>query len=352
MGLPHILVRFHTSPDGRGARRTAAITVALLGAFYLFPGVYGLLGAVLLPQLYLSGATDTVVVALPARVDPGRRASLFTALLTAGAFAAFLATSLGMLLAVSGARLARPGPRGPAPAAVDPAGRRGRGRAARAARRASIDVGVLVTSAFAVAASTFCPLLVLGHLVAAADRARGDGGHVVGLLASAGVIGRGPAARAPSRGCRDPARPARAVVGAAGVRDDGRGVAARAAAVGGRGGDAAAAPRRDGGGAVAIPAAEDPAGSGARAPTAARATGPARRPGRTATLHDDVRRDPVGPGQQDPAEPAAQARHLGAHRHRVPVVAVHRGAQGEGVEPGRSRPHQRASNSACRRVNG
>ena len=50
MGLPHMLVRFHTSPDGRSARRTAAITVALLGAFYLFPGVYGLLGAVLLPR--------------------------------------------------------------------------------------------------------------------------------------------------------------------------------------------------------------------------------------------------------------------------------------------------------------
>ena len=43
MGLPHVLVRFHTSPDGRAARRTAAITVALLGAFYLVPAVYGLL---------------------------------------------------------------------------------------------------------------------------------------------------------------------------------------------------------------------------------------------------------------------------------------------------------------------
>ena len=103
MGLPHVLVRFHTSPDGRSARRTAAITVALLGTFYLFPAVYGLLGAVLLPELYLSGATDTVVVALPSRVDPGWPGALFTALLTAGAFAAFLATSLGLLLAVSGA---------------------------------------------------------------------------------------------------------------------------------------------------------------------------------------------------------------------------------------------------------
>ncbi len=45
MGLPHVVVRFHTSPDGRAARRTAAITVLLLSAFYLFPGVYGALGA-------------------------------------------------------------------------------------------------------------------------------------------------------------------------------------------------------------------------------------------------------------------------------------------------------------------
>ena len=188
MGLPHILIRFHTSPDGRGARRTAAITVALLGAFYLFPGVYGLLGAVLLPELYLSGATDTVVVALPARVDQGPLGTLFTALLTAGAFAAFLATSLGLLLAVSGAlshdlvpgtlRRLRFTPLAAAAAVV-----------LLALPAASIDVGVLVTSAFAVAASTFCPLLVLGIWWPRLTASGAMVGMVVGLLASAGVIG-------------------------------------------------------------------------------------------------------------------------------------------------------------------
>ena len=188
MGLPHILIRFHTSPDGRGARRTAAITVALLGAFYLFPGVYGLLGAVLLPELYLSGATDTVVVALPAKVDQGPVGSLFTALLTAGAFAAFLATSLGLLLAVSGAlshdlvpgslRRLRFTPLAAAGAVV-----------LLALPAASIDVGVLVTSAFAVAASTFCPLLVLGIWWPRLTAGGAMVGMVVGLLASAGVIG-------------------------------------------------------------------------------------------------------------------------------------------------------------------
>jgi cation/acetate symporter len=188
MGLPHILVRFHTSSDGRGARRTAAITVALLGAFYLFPGVYGLLGAVLLPQLYLSGSTDTVVVALPARVDPGPVGALFTALLTAGAFAAFLATSLGLLLAVTGAlshdlvpgtlRRLRFTPLAAAGVVV-----------LLALPAASVDVGVLVTSAFAVAASTFCPLLVLGIWWPRLTAPGAAAGMIVGLVCSAGAIG-------------------------------------------------------------------------------------------------------------------------------------------------------------------
>lgn len=187
MGLPHILIRFHTSPDGRGARRTAAITVTLLGAFYVFPGVYGLLGAVLLPELYLSGGTDTVVVALPARVDQGPVGSLFTALLTAGAFAAFLATSLGLLLAVSGAlshdlvpgtlRRLRFTPLAAAGVIV-----------LLALPAASIDVGVLVTSAFAVAASTFCPLLVLGIWWPRLTAQGAIVGMVVGLVASVGGI--------------------------------------------------------------------------------------------------------------------------------------------------------------------
>ncbi len=189
MGLPHIIVRFHTSADGRGARRTAAITVGLLSAFYLFPAVYGVLGAVLLPELYLSGGTDTVVVELPARVDPGPVGALFTALLTAGAFAAFLATSLGLLLALSGAvshdllpggsvRRLRVTTLGAAALVV-----------ALALPAVHLDVGVLVTSAFGVAASTFCPLLVLGIWWAGLTARGAAVGMVVGFVASAGVTG-------------------------------------------------------------------------------------------------------------------------------------------------------------------
>jgi Na+(H+)/acetate symporter ActP len=190
MGLPHVLVRFHTSPDGRSARRTAAITVGFLGTFYLFPAVYGLLGAVLLPELYLSGTTDTVVVALPSRVDPGPLGDLFTALLTAGAFAAFLATSLGLLLAVSGAvahdlvpttlRGLRLTPLVAAAVIV-----------LLALPAAHLDVGALVTSAFAVAASTFCPLLVLGIWWRRLTTRGALVGMTVGLVSSAGVMAAG-----------------------------------------------------------------------------------------------------------------------------------------------------------------
>ncbi len=189
MGLPHIIVRFHTSPDGRAARRTAAITVALLSAFYLFPAVYGTLGAVLVPELYLSGDTDTVVVALPSRVDGGPIGVAFTAMLSAGAFAAFLATSLGLLLALSsavahdllpgaGLRRLRLAPLAAAAVTV-----------ALALPAVNLDVGVLVTSAFAVAAATFCPLLVLGIWWPRLTENGAVAGLVVGLVASVGAIG-------------------------------------------------------------------------------------------------------------------------------------------------------------------
>jgi hypothetical protein len=44
MGLPHVVVRFYTNPDGRAARRTTLVVLALLGVFYVLPPVYGALG--------------------------------------------------------------------------------------------------------------------------------------------------------------------------------------------------------------------------------------------------------------------------------------------------------------------
>ncbi len=187
MGLPHVIMRFHTSPDGRAARRAAALTVPLVGMFYLFPGIYGVLGGALVPQLYLSGDTDTVVVALPIQVHLGWQGVVLTGMLTAGAFAAILTSSLGLLLAVSGAisHDLTPGGLGRLRVTVVlsalvvlllslPFGR--------------LDAGILVTWAFTVAASTFSPLLILGIWWSRLTAAGAAAGVLVGMLVSSGAI--------------------------------------------------------------------------------------------------------------------------------------------------------------------
>ncbi|MCT2586605.1 sodium/solute symporter [Actinophytocola gossypii] len=187
MGLPHVIMRFHTSPDGRAARRTAAFTVGLLSVFYLFPGIYGVLGRVLVPQLYLSGATDTAVVALPAQVDDGWPGDMFTALLTGGAFAAFLATSLGLVLVVSGAISHDLLPGGLVRLRITPLVVSAV-VVLFALSAIRLDAGVLVTWGFTVAASTFCPLLVLGIWWSRLTVAGAMSGVLVGLFTSSGAI--------------------------------------------------------------------------------------------------------------------------------------------------------------------
>ncbi len=111
MGLPHVLVRFYTNPDGRAARRTTLTVVALLGAFYLFPPLYGVLGRVYLPELPAGTAADTLVLRLPGAMVPGRLGEVLSAVLAGGAFAAFLSTASGPDHV--GGRGDRPGPAAP-----------------------------------------------------------------------------------------------------------------------------------------------------------------------------------------------------------------------------------------------
>ncbi|HSX69249.1 cation acetate symporter [Nocardioides sp.] len=168
MGLPHVVVRFYTNPDGRAARRTTLFVLALLGLFYVLPPVYAALGRVYAGDLAASGRGDTVVLELPSLMLSGMGADLLTGLVTAGAFAAFLSTSSGLSIAVAGVlsqdvtgRLVRRAGSqvtafrlGAVLAVVVPA----------AAALVAPDVAVarVVGLAFAVAASTFAPLLLLG----------------------------------------------------------------------------------------------------------------------------------------------------------------------------------------------
>ncbi|NBM18039.1 cation acetate symporter [Streptomyces sp. GC420] len=162
MGLPHVVVRFYTSPHGIAARRTTVVVLGLIGAFYLLPPVYGALGRLYYPELTLTGDADAAVLLLPERVIGGLGGDLLGALLAGGAFAAFLSTASGLTMAVAGvitqdvlpSRGVRHFRLATVLAMAMPLG-------------ASMLVGGLpvadaVGLAFAVSASSFCPLLVLG----------------------------------------------------------------------------------------------------------------------------------------------------------------------------------------------
>jgi cation/acetate symporter len=198
MGLPHVLVRFYTNPDGRAARRTTLTVVALLGLFYLFPPVYGILGRVYLPTLPEGVRPDAIVLALPTAVLPGTAGQLLSAALAGGAFAAFLSTASGLTISVAGV--------------IDQDLLRGRLRRITgedatvvqgfrvatvlamavpyAAARVVEPIGLATTVglAFAVAASTFCPLLVLGSWWRGLSTVGAAAGLVCGGSLAAGAV--------------------------------------------------------------------------------------------------------------------------------------------------------------------
>jgi cation/acetate symporter len=187
MGLPHVLVRFYTNPDGASARRTTLVVLALVGLFYLLPTLYGVLGRIYTPQLLMTGRTDAVVLTLPeAMLGGGPLGQLLGALVTAGALAAFLSTSSGLLTSVAGVVFTD----------VLHADRSGSVRDFRLATAlaavvpivlslyvSDMDVSRVVGLAFAVAASSFCPLLVLGIWW----RGLTDVGAILGVLAGGGA---------------------------------------------------------------------------------------------------------------------------------------------------------------------
>ncbi|MFC5182189.1 sodium/solute symporter [Actinomadura harenae] len=102
MGLPHILMRFYTNTCGRAARRTAAMVPGLLSLFYVFPALYGTLGRLYTPELLMTGDTDATILTLPRRLAPGLPGSLLVGLVAAGAFAAFISTTCGVVVALAG----------------------------------------------------------------------------------------------------------------------------------------------------------------------------------------------------------------------------------------------------------
>ncbi len=174
-GLPHILVRFYTNPNGVAAKRTTMWVMILIGVFYLFPPIFGVLGRNLLPELYSATGvkgTDKVVLELPIILNQRvpMLGSILSGITCAGAFAAFMSTFSGLLVSMTGAL------------AHDVYGRMLRPRSTpeqrlRAFKVSSViigtvaillgmqveklDINFMVGQAFAIAAASYFPLLFL-----------------------------------------------------------------------------------------------------------------------------------------------------------------------------------------------
>jgi probable sodium:solute symporter len=206
-GLPHILVRFYTNPDGVAAKRTTMWVMILIGVFYLFPPVFGVMGRNLLPDLYAgSGAkgTDKVVLELPrilnelggkgekekrgespsapfplsssaAALANGRDTtipwgSILSGITCAGAFAAFMSTFSGLLVSMTGAlahdvygRILRPRSTPHQRLVAFKASAIGIGAVAilLGTQVEQLQINFMVGQAFAIAAASYFPLLFM-----------------------------------------------------------------------------------------------------------------------------------------------------------------------------------------------
>lgn len=182
LGLPHVLVRFYTNPDGQSARRTTLIVLGLLSVFYLFPTAYGMLGRAFAPDLARSGQADALVLLLPGRMIGGVAGDLLTALVVAGAFGAFLSTTSGLVVSLAGV------------ISQDVFGGSVRGFRLAAVVSAMVPLGIAsmtesqalagsVGLVFAFTASTICPVLLLGIWW----RGLTDAGAIAGMV-TGGVL--------------------------------------------------------------------------------------------------------------------------------------------------------------------
>jgi len=170
-GLPHILVRFYTNPDGRSAKRTAMLVMIMLGCFYVFTPMWGTLGRSLLPELYANNTTDSVVIKLPTVLENKLLGQILSGITSAGAFAAFMSTFSGLLVSMSGAmahdiygKILRPNASPESRLKAFKFAAVGFGAAAMVLGLLveSFDINMMVGWAFAIAAASYFPLLLIG----------------------------------------------------------------------------------------------------------------------------------------------------------------------------------------------
>lgn len=199
MGLPHVLVRFYTNPTGTAARRTSLAVIALVGTFYVFPVALGVLARVHVPQLLVTGQSDAAVLLLPSTVLSGWGGQLLAALVAAGAIAAFLSTASGLLVCVAGV-LSTDVLRGRVADFRVSALVAGAVPILVAALATTVDLSQAVGLVFAVAASTFSPLLLLGVWWRRLTVAGAAAGLVAGGLSSLAAVALNVSGQLPGGG--------------------------------------------------------------------------------------------------------------------------------------------------------
>jgi cation/acetate symporter len=197
-GLPHILVRFYTNPDGRAAKRTTLWVMVMLGSFYVFPPVWGTLGRNLMPQLYANNTTDSVVIRLPTMLQSPFLGQVLSGITSAGAFAAFMSTFSGLLVSMSGAlahdiygKMLRPkaSPESRLVAFKVAAVLIGATSMGLGLLVESFDIAMMVGWAFAIAACSYFPLLLLGAWWKGLTKVGAGGGMLIGgFLALAAIV--------------------------------------------------------------------------------------------------------------------------------------------------------------------
>ncbi|GHD07707.1 sodium/solute symporter [Zhihengliuella salsuginis] len=187
LGLPHVLVRFYTNPDGPSARRTTAIVLGLLSLFYVFPTILGVLGRTWLPDLASSSNADATVLLLPSAIVGGVAGDLLSAFVIGGAFAAFLSTTSGLVVSLAGV--------------MSQDLFKGTVRGFRIATLLACAVPLLLAlatrsfalagaigSVFAFTASTICPLLLLGIWWRGLTARGAVAGMLTGAVACGGAL--------------------------------------------------------------------------------------------------------------------------------------------------------------------
>ena len=103
-GLPHILIRFYTTPTSQAARKSVLWAIGLIGTFYLFTLVLGFGAAALLQKSDYDVAGNLAAPKLAEEVGGGigsTSGAVMLALIAAVAFATILAVVAGLTLTSS-----------------------------------------------------------------------------------------------------------------------------------------------------------------------------------------------------------------------------------------------------------